>query len=200
MGINLNRKSFHEWVRFVFDHPVVENKWYFQRRWRAYGRPPKLLRFATQFFEDADVLLRPYRDEQREQGLWYLQSVSGLRDWVWDTRWAWPLRRDCIASMVELFKRVYAHENVGLSCHMWWDGMRYFGHDPDPRVKDALLEAMSAILAIDSEACWGSALHGLGHLDHEGKADVIRGFLQRHPELDGELRSYAQAAICGEVL
>jgi hypothetical protein len=83
---------------------------------------------------------------------------------------------------------------------MWWDWLRYSGDEPDERVKDAMLITLSRILAINSEQCWFSALHGLGHLKHPSKISVISRFLEEHADLDEELREYALAANINRVL
>jgi len=45
-----------------------------------------------------------------------------------------------------------------------------------------------------------SALHGLGHLRHESKEEIIRAFLGNCPNLDDEIGEYAHKAIAGTVL
>jgi len=45
-----------------------------------------------------------------------------------------------------------------------------------------------------------SALHGLGHLEHESKEGIIRSFLLANGEIDDEMREYARNAIAGTTL
>ena len=102
--------------------------------------------------------------------------------------------------MVIVFKRLFAKDILQQICHMWWDLLRYFGDDPDEKVKEVMLEALSEIINIESFHCQGSALHGLGHLEHPERAEIIDGFLASHPEIAPELLRYAQSAREGNIL
>lgn len=83
---------------------------------------------------------------------------------------------------------------------MWFDLLRYFGQDRDQRVVDEIYLALEKILFMDSFDCQGAALHGLGHLDHPDKKDLITKYLREHRDLHPEVRRYAKAAIKGNVL
>jgi hypothetical protein len=83
---------------------------------------------------------------------------------------------------------------------MWWDLLRNFDDERDAKVKDAMLAALSRILQLDSPHCHLSALHGLGHLEHDGKREIIERFLETNPRLDEEMKAYAAAAIESRVL
>ena len=80
---------------------------------------------------------------------------------------------------------------------MWWDCLRGFDEDIDIKVYDWMFEALSEILKIDTFDCQMSALHGLGHIEHPEKKNLIETFLRQHPEF--EEKEYALAAIKGEV-
>jgi hypothetical protein len=83
---------------------------------------------------------------------------------------------------------------------MWFDLLRYFGEDRDQRVVNELYRALEKILFMDSFDCQGAALHGLGHLDHPARKDLITKYLRKHRDLNPEARRYAKAAIKGRVL
>lgn len=83
---------------------------------------------------------------------------------------------------------------------MWFDLLRYFGKDRDQRVVDEIYLVLEKILFMDSFHCQGAALHGLGHLDHPDKKDLITKYLREHHDLHPEVRRYAKAAIKGNVL
>ena len=102
--------------------------------------------------------------------------------------------------MVPLLERLFAREQLGDTCYMWWDFFRSFSKKRDAKVNEAILLAMERVLLLPSNECRAAALHGLGHLRHPPKSRVIRKFLRSHPELDEEWRSFAVAAIAGELL
>jgi hypothetical protein len=63
-----------------------------------------------------------------------------------------------------------------------------------------MFQAMTKILESPLLACQVSALHGLGHVEHIGKRQVIEEYLQCNINLDIETREYALAALKGEIL
>ena len=83
---------------------------------------------------------------------------------------------------------------------MWFDLLRSFRRDRDQRVVEEMFLALEKILFMDSFLCQGAALHGLGHLDHPGKKDLITNYLRKHRALNPDARRYAKAAIKGMVL
>jgi len=83
---------------------------------------------------------------------------------------------------------------------MWWDMLRRFEDAGDPQIVDAMVVALEEILALPFPHCQQSALHGLGHLAHPRKAAIIEAFVRTNPNVDGDLRRYAEAAIAGKVL
>jgi hypothetical protein len=146
-------------------------------------------------------LLETYSPAQLEEGLDYLTLTGRLRDFIWDPDLPWEPRRACLRAMVPLAEQLFARDPLGETAGMWWNWLRYFGPRPaDSGVKDTLLDVLTQILQIPSSRCWGSALHGLGHLEHPGKRAVIEAFLTAHPELDDDWRAYASSAVRGEVL
>jgi hypothetical protein len=204
MTINLNKYSFGEWVKFVFDHPVaddVQKAWYWDDEWEWEGDPTRVLEYSIRLFRDPEFLPNQYTPEQINQGFWFLLGATNqLQDWIWDENIDWRIRRECIMSMVDVFGRLFAKNPAEDSCSMWWDLLRSFEDSPDPKVKEAMLESLSQILRIDSLDCQVGALHGLGHLEHDGKRKVIEEYLGSHPNLDAETKEYALAAIEGRVL
>jgi hypothetical protein len=68
------------------------------------------------------------------------------------------------------------------------------------RVSDGFLEVFARLLAHQAPVARYAALHGLGHLHHEGRAAAIDRFLAEHPSMESDQREYALAARCGDVL
>ena len=76
--------------------------------------------------------------------------------------------------------------------------------DPNlQRLSDTALTTMEHILGLGSLACQESALHGLGHRQHQQASEVARiidAFVLSQTELDPRLLAYANAARRGCVL
>jgi hypothetical protein len=89
---------------------------------------------------------------------------------------------------------------------MWWDEFPCIALPGDPnlrRLSATALTIMERILGLGSLACQESALHGLGHRQHQQASEVARiidAFVLSQTELDSRLLAYANAARCGCVL
>jgi hypothetical protein len=89
---------------------------------------------------------------------------------------------------------------------MWWDLIPISGKPDDPERSEfdrEILGVMESTLQLDSIACRESALHGLGHWQHEYPqrvGEIIDAFLMSHRELRKELETYAVNAYTGYVL
>jgi hypothetical protein len=199
---DIDKFSQDDWVRFVFDHPVtdMESAWYWDDACSWSGNPRVVIRLSTEMFTAAASLAVTYSREQLEQGFWFLIGCGfDLPDLLWRRKYAWALRRDCIASMVVVFEELFSKDSLDAACFMWWDLMRYFGDDGDEKTTEAIVRACERILKIPSRACQRSALHGLGHFEHDDRVRIIDGYLRAHPDLDEELQAYAIAARCGKI-
>ncbi|MBW4494269.1 MAG: hypothetical protein KME26_14515 [Oscillatoria princeps RMCB-10] len=198
-GINLNEYSFEEWVDFVFDHPVTDPPWHHGNEWEWTGDIEHLLPYVARLFRNPDFLLDKYSEDQLIQGFGYLSSWINVPNWIWRKDVPWPLREECIFSMVTLCERLFVKNPLDETCSMWWNWFRYYGEDPpEERVGEAMLQALSQVLKLPSTDCWASALYGLANLQHSGKKEVIESFLQAHPDLEEGWKSLASAAIEGK--
>ena len=198
--IDATRYGFEEWIRFAFDRPVAKERWYFSEELNFVCDPSVVLTYYTRLFRDPKPLLSPYDENQIEQGLWFVVSYQ-LGDWLWDEDIPLPLRLECIAAMPAMFREFLIDHELDTSVFMWWDMLRFFVESPDRQnLENAMLPALDAILQVPSRHCQLSALHGLGHLEHESKEAVIRRFLATNPGVDDEMRTYAEHAIAGDVL
>ena len=77
--------------------------------------------------------------------------------------------------------------------------LRTFDDDPDHPIVGARVHALEEVLQLPMRHCRMSALHGLGHLRHDRKEEIIRAFLVHSRQLDNEIVEYAQKAIAGAV-
>lgn len=194
--------GFDEWVKFIFDHPVaddIRSAWYFDDaldefwdEWGERGNPEKQLNYAIRLFQNPAFLLDAYSPEQINEGFWFLLSGHfgfSLAYIIWNTEVSWPLRRECILSMVNVFRIIFTEIPTQGSCYMWWDLIRG-GEASDERVKETMLQALSSILQIPLVGCQISALHGLGHLKHSGKKTIIENYLVISSNVDVKMGPY----------
>ncbi len=122
----------------------------------------------------------------------------------------------CISAMSEFFRSFVAPATAGLAyeeadpfhsaCFMWWHILALsptHSETPEPDLQDACLTAMSEILALPSDVCRMSALHGLNHWqEHYGERveSTIDAFLAGRPEIAAPIREYAMIARSGQCL
>lgn len=185
---NPNQTSFDGWLRKIFSE-------------RGVGMDvdkldsARLLSYSARLFEQSCDLSTNYSPERLEHGFCdLLGPASGLADTLWDETIDWPSRRRCIESMVYVFRDIFSKNPLNETSFMWWDLLRSF-EDPRPQhVEQAMLDCLASILSIENPSVWRSALHGLGHLKHKRKPEVIDRFIAAHPELDEDLRRYAHDA------
>jgi hypothetical protein len=218
---NLTNVSFEEFVSFLFDHevpPKSENEpesekydpWFFHVEVEFDAK--KMCAYYVQLFRQPEFLLSRFTKAQLEEGFWAIQgrnldcSVSRIID---DSDQPLSIRKDCIGSMADLFKRLFAKEPLDTSVQMWWDSLCYDWHSgnrnrerggEDLELQDMLFRELAKVLAIDSWICQGAALHGLGHLHHPESKELIGRFVEEHPSLTQDQKTYALAAARFEVL
>jgi hypothetical protein len=225
MGKRLENPSFEQWLAYAFDHPVdeIKNAWYWDldRDWWE-ETLQETIRFLTQAFENAEEVFKPFADAQLKQGLWFIadNSCSSHMFALMDESVPWSERQRCIRSFYQLYEQLFAKrctphlshiDEPGASplnvlCYMWWDIIPIAGRPHDPARKEfdqTILEVMDSTLQLDSIACRESALHGLGHWQHEYPeqvGDIINRFSMSHQNLRKELETYMKNAFVGYVL
>jgi len=153
----------------------------------------------ARLFRNPGESLSAYDDGRLEQGIWFVVH-SQLSEWLWDDDIAVDRRLDCIAAMPTMFRDFLIDRPLKEASWMWWDMLRSFDDAPDPRIVDGLVRALAEVLQLPARHCRMSALHGLGHLRHSAKEEIIRAFLSAGYHLDAELLKYAESAIKGTVL
>jgi hypothetical protein len=226
MGRMLDRPGFEEWRAWVFDHPAAGPEWYFDPEadwWDGATDPERAVRYLTQLFESPIELLEGFSDAQVGRGLWFLASAgcSDLMFALLDPSVTWAQRERGIWSIYHLHRKLFAArctENYGhldagpeppsplnLLCYMWWDVCPVpYAEDPRERRRTGAvtLEVLRDTLRLPSPACQEGALHGLGHLQTEYRAEVraiIDAYL-KGSAVPVPLRPYARSARSGCVL
>jgi hypothetical protein len=197
---NLDKLNFDEWLDFVFDEKWADSKTEYEELSDFEGNLEVFVENCIKLFENPSFLLEKYNSIQLESGFFYfiLSPRVSLNWWIWDKRSSIDLRRSFISSSVNIFENVFTKNALEHSCFMWWDCLRDFRDDKDLKVSDWMFAALSRILKINSLDCQLSALHGLGHIEHQGKKDLIETFLRRNPNFAD--KEYALAAIDGKIL
>ncbi|MCG6534354.1 MAG: hypothetical protein L7F78_06605 [Syntrophales bacterium LBB04] len=133
----LTNLTFEEWFRYLFDHPVIDPRWYWDAdRDSVELEPQRVVAYFTQLFEGAGELLAPYPDAQAEQGLWFLigECTSPLYA-LTDAAVLLKERLCCIRAIATVFEQCfvprctphlgYLSESgagaLNSVCYMWWD-------------------------------------------------------------------------------
>jgi hypothetical protein len=191
--------DFEHWIRFAFDHPVSDTPWYYSEEMYFECDPQTVISYYTRLFHNPRPLLSQYDEARIEQGLWFVVG-SQLSEWLWDADIPLHLRVECIEAMPAMFRKFLIDHTLDTSCFMWWDMLRYFGESPDPNIVSSMERALDQVLGLPARHCQLSALHGLGHLNHDSRERIIRSYLSANPDIDDELRKYAEDAIAGTIL
>jgi hypothetical protein len=207
--------TFDEFVAFLFDRNVaLESKgkdyWY----WHVTVEfdAEVIAGYYVQLFRQPEFLLERFTKAQLEEAFWAIPSYSldcSVIRIINDSDLSLSLREECIRSMAELFRRLFAREPLNTSVQMWWDSLCYDWHcgnrsrgpgGEDLKLQDIFFQTLAEVLTIDSWVCQAAALHGLGHLHHPKTKELIDRFVSEHNFLTEEHKEYALAAARFEVL
>ena len=225
MGRQLTNLTFEQWLRFTFDHTAgdLNQAWYWDidRDWWDENAADSV-RFMTEAFEKSSEVFKPYTDAQVNQGLWYIASnaCSNHMFGLIDPSVPWSARQRCVRSMHQLYagcflQRCTPHLShvdepgaglLNMVCYMWWDIVPIAGQPDDPthaELDREILAVMESTLQLDSIACRESALHGLGHWQHqypERVGEIINKFSMDYPHIPKALQEYMKNAYVGYVL
>ena len=141
-----------------------------------------------EFFYHFDRYARPYPFSSVDLGLWSVSSeVRDLLGFLVRD----PVRACALFSaMPRMFSDylIEARDVPETGFHMWWDLLEWeakrleqaeFEANGTTTIRDAHLAALEVILAIDDDHCQYCALHGLGHLEHPRRPEVVTAFIER---------------------
>jgi hypothetical protein len=189
--IDIREYSYDEFVSFVFDREIRASEgeyhpWYFDVE--VDFDPNRICEFYIRQFRSPDFLLGKYSKAQLEQGFWAIHGASfdgSVQHLIWNTDVPLPSRGECVKSMSDLFKRLFATEPLETSVFMWWDSLRYEWEcgtnwqrgGEDVPMQDVIFEVLADLLQSDSEICQDAVLHGLGHLHHPATQELIENYV-----------------------
>jgi hypothetical protein len=206
--VDLTNTSFEDFVAFLFDRDVsLESEgrdyWYWHVEVEFDAR--KIGEYYVQLFRQPEFLRERFTKPQLEEGFWAIHgpnldcSVSRIID---DSEVPLSLREECIRSMADFFRRLFAGEPYDTSVQMWWDSLCYdwsCGNrnrergGEDLELQDIYFQTLADVLSIDSWTCQEAALHGLGHLHHPQTSELIDRYIDEHSSLTQEQKAYALA-------
>lgn len=222
-----NEISFEQWVKYVFDHPILDLPWCFHpddseyyRYWNENADRLRTVTYLTKLFSDPAFLMEHYDRPQIDQGLNFLVSpaCSNHMCLLRDETISWSNRECCIDAMTTLYAKLMApvygndlahtrndeadasHPNS--ACYMWWDVIPLHGGLQHSGITEAVFRVFRRTLSLRAEACLESVLHGLGHwhLYHPERArKMVQEFLDTRTEISEALRVYAEHAAAGAV-
>lgn len=213
---------YQEWIQYVFDHPVNDPQWYFDRdapRFEATQEDYADLIRET-FLRSGEDLAR-FSDAQVNQGIWFLASPTGSH-FIFSLRHGdvpTPKKVAGIQSIYDLYRDCFAKrctetlghiDEPGASdlnpiCYMFWDvcPISYLEVVEERRdLEDAVFWVLENTIRLPHRACIEAGLHGLGDIAHRYERrvkEVIDGFLKT-ARLDAALRAYAERARKGRIL
>jgi hypothetical protein len=220
---------YEEWVRFVFDHPVLDPHWWWQapesgyfQEWNESADTARTLSYVTQLFQSPEGLIERFNRRQIDQGINFLVSSSCSNHMcvLSDAKLPWADRRRCFDAMVPLYVKLMApvyqddlsHNEPGpgdperptFGCYMWWDVIPLYGgmdHCDRDRINDAVLHVFGEVLKLKAESCLESVLHGLGHWQHylPERTEPIVQRFLSRTDISAQLRGYAERAAAGRV-
>lgn len=207
--VDLTNTSFDDFVAFLFDRDVSlesEGRDYWYWHVEVEFDAKKIGAYYVQLFRQPEFLLTRFTKPQLEEGFWAIQGPNldcSVFQIIRNSDIPLSVREECIRSMADLFKRLFATEPFDSSVQMWWDSLCYDWHcgnrnrergGEDLELQDMFFQTLAKVLAIDSWICQGAALHGLGHLHHPQTKELIERFIDERPSLTQERKAYALAA------
>ena len=214
MHEDITQFSFEEFVAFLFARSVAPeteaDPWYWNVQ--VTFDLARVCQHYMRLFQAPSFLLEQFSKEQLEQGFCAIQSCNldcSVTQLIWDTDLPFAARAECVRSMLDLFKGLFAAEALDTSVHMWWDSICYDSHcgnrnrdrgGEDASMQDVMFQTLSKILALDSPVCQGAALHGLGHLHHPETEHLVQEYLKQRTSLSEDWKAYALAAARFEVM
>jgi hypothetical protein len=211
---DLTTVSFEEFVLFLFNHHIpADSQKQNPRYWNVEVEfdAPRICSYYVQLFRQPEFLPKRFTKPQLEEGFWAIQGPNlscSVQRIIEDSDIPLSRREECIHSMFDLYRRLFATEPLDTSVQMWWDSLCYNWHcgnrkrergGEDLELQEVFFKTLGRVLAIDSQICQRAALHGLGHLHHPQTAELIERYLREHPSLSKERKEYALAAARFEV-
>ncbi|MEQ1917739.1 MAG: hypothetical protein ABL955_00955 [Elusimicrobiota bacterium] len=200
----IDERSFASWLKGILTEPSP-------------GRTPRLdkatrLAFVDKLFSEFEKHMATQPPAKVADALERLIDAgqSDTMFLLFDANVPLDARVHAIGSLAGVVRYLQRHcassPDLTNLCEEWWD--RFPAH-PDPadaarhEIDMAILSFFSQTLKSDSSLIQKFALHGLGHWQHAYSKEVglaIADFIAARPDIDADIRKYAEAAREGLVL
>ena len=153
--------------------------------------PVAFLKKATALFHRFASIGRSFSEEQIDQGLWFLfGNPFSAGKHLWGNAVPLDIRLECVRSMIHPFRDYYhsvSDQFQGEFFFMWWDMLLHHGPASDAAeqaaIENEMIDVLVQILALPSEGCASSALHGLNHLHPNPRAvSLVTQYLETNLE------------------
>lgn len=197
--------AFDEFVRFFFQRPANREYWYQDPEFAdgnlKWSRPSVVIDYATRLFREFGAIGRNYFLSQIDHGIWALLadgSPLSIQEFLWNSSISLEKRDACIRAMSHVYSDFVAgsEEEEMVNCfYMWWDvlGDGFWSTagltrnkaaslltQDQKRLLDAMFDTLKQILEVPDQRVQQYALHGFGHLHHEGVPAVVQSFIDQH--------------------
>ena len=226
MYYDLRTICYEGFLDFIFGHPVASqfsgaNRdvdpcstacWYDAVNLEIDFDPARNCEYLALMFCDPLELKKRYSRSQLEQGFWWMQASfndGGAADVLWTDSLPVERRVAMVDAMYFLCSELFATTPLGRAPHMWWENVARGipGHAGGLNrwadrqgIENAMFRTLAKLLELDAEKCRIDALHGLNHLAHPDKKQLIREYLAHRTRLGEVHRLYAERAIAGALL
>lgn len=185
--------------------------------------PARQVVLLTDLFRRSFTLPARFSSEAIERGLWYIMGAEHFDNFtahIWNAGVSRVDRVRLIESVYELYHAVlarYPYEEIDfahpdrlarrfqtidyMAPDLLLTGEGFTREDPEDKaaIRTAFLATFGRMLQHPSPVAQYAGLHGLGHLNHERRSQVIAAYLERQPALRPEQRRYAARAQRGQV-
>ena len=179
-------------AQFFFDRPLDPPMDWWDLDEEGFGpgdNPVRYVSNLTQFFYSFAELAKPYEFPQVEQGVWGLISHCSFSvDWIFQEdrpEQAFEFLTASRPMFLEYLANIEFEAENGF--FMWWDVVggelellrKHVDEALAAKLGDAHLAVLQEILDSPDDYCHSCALHGLGHLDHPKRPEVVDRFIER---------------------
>lgn len=171
-----------------------------------------LLVFYTKLLQQSDSLYNQFETQKLDEILSFVFSDYnyGLESLIYDSRLSFDIRSTVIASIYDLYTKIFTQDPIEHQCYMLWDGLAfkytansfsyYFAELDKLPLQNVMFATLLQILDLESKDCQFAALHGLNHLKHPDTELAIRKFITKHDDLSTEDIEFAEACIKGNMM
>lgn len=217
----MDDQIYKNWINYIFNHDETKGDWRFDPQFEYFQASDALVvKFITRILENYRNDIAHFSDWQIALGLDYIfnNSCSDYSLIIRDEKINLGQRLNAIIALKNIYSDYFnkrCNQSLGhlsepgnelnRTCYMLWDTtpLSYCEDNPDKiDLYKAVAEVMEYAISLDNIACIESGLHGLGHISlyYPETKNIIKRFIDSHPQLDVRLKKYAEGAKSGCIL